>query len=163
MATRVIVIQLFSTAGAPPIMVYNMGMNRFLSFLQQLVDQPGHRGLTAGVLVLQLAHPTETHPAVLINQIDRRPEVLAPPVPIHALRVEEHRVGDAQTVDLLGDIGALPFPRSLRRVHADEGHPPSGELLLPSAVTRQVVLAVDSAKGPEVKDGDLAPLGRQGE
>src|SRR5438105_316443 len=72
MATWVLVIQLFSTAGAPPIIVYNMGMNRFLSFLQQLVDQPGHRGLTAGVLVLQLAHPTETHPAVLINQIDRR-------------------------------------------------------------------------------------------
>jgi hypothetical protein len=135
----------------------------FLPFPQQLVDQPGHGGLTPGMVGLELAHPAVTHPAVLVEEVDRRPVLLSPSVPVRTLRIEKNRVGDTQAPDFPSHIGAVPFPWGLRRVHADEGHLLSGELLLPSAVTRQVVLAIDSAKGPEVKDGDFAPLGRQAE
>jgi hypothetical protein len=41
-------------------------------------------------------------------------------------------------------------------MHADDGNALLAKLLLPIPVTRVVVNAVDSAKGPEVHDDDLA-------
>src|SRR5690242_13300938 len=60
-----------------------------LFLLQQGLDQPGHLLFAACVLVFQFAFPSIAHMPLLVDQVDGRPELLAPAVPVRSLAIED--------------------------------------------------------------------------
>src|SRR5581483_4136064 len=92
--------------------------------------------------------------ALFVYEIDGRPPLLLPAVPVHALLIQQYGIGDAQPLRLADDVGRDLLRLRLRGMHADDGQVFLRKSLLPSAVTRQVPFAVDSAERPEVEDVD---------
>jgi hypothetical protein len=87
---------------------------------EQVQDTLGHPGLSSSMLVFEFAFPEIPGAALLINQVDDGPNVLLPPIPVLLIRIEEHRIGDAQLLHLSGHAGWVPFGLGFGRVDAND-------------------------------------------
>ena len=113
-------------------------------------------GLSSSILVFEFAFPEIPDAALLIDQVDGGPNALLPPIPVLMIRIEEHRIGDAQLLHLFGHVGWVPFGLGFGRVDANDHDAVVREAFPPAVIGREVAFAVDAAERPEVNDGHLA-------
>ncbi len=131
--------------------------NSVLSFLpQEFLYTLRHDLFAASVFEFQFSCPAVAHTPFLIYQVNRRPPLLCPARPVLDFLIEQDGIGDAQPFHAANDIGRHFLFVRLRGMNANDDNVLLGKPLLPSAVTRQVMLAVDSTKCPELYDGHFA-------
>jgi hypothetical protein len=114
---------------------------------QHLLDRP--LDLDVGLL----AEVLEAQPPVAIEQIERRPVVIAERPPDGELVVDDDRVADVQLGHRVAHVVEVVLERELRRVRADHDEPAVAIAVGPRADVRQRPQPVDARVRPEV-DGD---------
>src|SRR5579883_999882 len=122
---------------------------------QQFVEVRGEAA-PFGVLQMQLAVPVVADAALLVDQVNTGPELIAPRLPNAAVVINDDGEFQAVVPSLGADAGCICLVGELRRVDADDRQPLAGVFLLPGLVDRVIVDAIDTAKGPEMDDHDLA-------
>ena len=120
------------------------------------IPMPHVARLPSSLLVFELPFPKIPDTALLIDQVDGGPDALLPPIPVLMLRIEEHRISDAQLLHLFGHIGWVAFGLGFGRVDANDHDALVSEAFPPAVIGREIALAVDAAERPEVNDGHLA-------
>src|SRR5262249_22256872 len=134
------------------------GTASFLS--KQPIDPLAHDALAFDRHRIQFARPAVADFALLVDQVDARPDLVVPVPPVLAVVV--HHDGELQT-ELLGlgaDLRHVGLAREFGGVDTDNGHALVRVLLLPRLVGRVIVDAIDAAERPEMHDRDLAAQGR---
>ena len=98
-----------------------------------------------------------------VDEVDRRPVLVAERPPDGVLAVDRHRVVDAHVRDRLAYVVDVLLELELRRVNADHHQAPTLVLLGPGAHVRQRAQPVDAGIGPEVDEDDLTAQARNGQ
>ncbi|KAG1448834.1 hypothetical protein G6F57_016763 [Rhizopus arrhizus] len=94
--------------------------------------------------------------ALLVDQIDRRPVLVAIGLPRGITVVLRHRVRDLEAFQRLLDVGRRTLERELRRVHAHHDQALVLVLLMPAGDVRQRADAIDAGVRPELHQHDLS-------
>lgn len=133
-----------------------------LLFGQQLDDFFAHELFAAASLPVELAIPPVPHMAFLVDEIDGRPDVVTPGLPVLQFAVD----GNGEFESMLPGAFAYAlddlFSFGFGRVNADDREALLTKLFLPTLVPRVIVDAVDSAECPEMECDDLpAELGER--
>src|SRR5262245_2590802 len=97
-----------------------------------------------------------TNTALGIDEIVRRPVLVAESAPDRIVVVDRHRIGDFEIRDGTPDISANLFECEFRRVHADYDQTLILVFLPPGTNVGQRPQAVDAGVGPEVDENDFA-------
>lgn len=105
--------------------------------------------------ICAFSHMSESYPTAFVNQVHRWPSPSVISLPIGKVIVQCDRVRDIQSADRVLHIRRVMFIIKFRRVHTENHQTLSAVTLMPLPQTRQFVLTVDSAKGPELDQHDL--------
>jgi len=119
-----------------------------------LREQPlnflSHDSVAVGATAVQLTIPAIAYNTMLVDQVDAGPIAIAPRVPDLGSVVYRNREGEPMFLDFAPDILDLRLVRRFGCMHADYNKAFCAKIMLPTPVPGVVMLAIDSAKCPEM-------------
>src|SRR5262249_30622015 len=127
-----------------------VGDARDTGFAQQLLDS------AFALVVAALAELVATDPAFGVDEVDRRPVMVAERAPDVVGAVERDRVPDVHLRCGPANVVRVLLERELRRVDADRDQPSVLVLLGPGADVGEGAQPVDAGVRPELDEDDLA-------
>ena len=141
--------------------VGDVGRRRQLHPRVGVDEEPADGGLRLTVLALPEA--LVAHLARRVDEVVRRPVLVAVGVPRVIAVVDGDRVGDAELLHRAFDVGGHVLEGKLRRVHSDDLQTVGTVTLVPGLDVGEAPLAVDAGIGPEVDQDNLATQRPDGE
>jgi len=98
-----------------------------------------------------------------VDEIERRPIVVAKAAPDSVVAIDRHRIGDASRLQGALHIVDILLEWEFGRVHADDHQSAILVFLGPAADIGKLTQPVDAGVGPEIDEHDLAAqcLGRE--
>ena len=109
-----------------------------------------------GLLVAALAEVMVSDQAVAIDEIERRPVMVAESAPDRIVAVHRDGVVDRSHLGRVSDAVDVVLERELRRVHSDDHQPVAPIGLRPRTDVGLLTQPVDARQGPEVDEDHMA-------
>lgn len=120
-------------------------------FGQQFIDSLLKQFLATRSIPIEFAKPPVADATIFVDQIDGRPNGVAPGVPRLHSRIDHDRMIELMFLDALANVVGVALGLCLRRVNAQNCEILTRKRLFPTLVPRVIAHAIDSAKSEKVE------------